>query len=272
MPLARARTGFRSQAYPVAVPWVSRSQSLSLGIERVRRRHHACLRGHDRLRCRKRSVSGARRPSVGLLIGDQDKGGLGRRGVQVPGGGMCLLGRCLVLSSLPEEVAFGTGEETAFRASKLQLTEMVPSGPLSGTRAPRTWGSRGHSELASCLGRWCRSALGTHKLALPSGLLILRVLSIVSSALGSSLRLGGADGGPGGLGRSPQDHLNLTAVERTLSPTWFPWNFPSLPLTASLPKCPCPSCHAFSPFPGGPSPLLCACSPSTPGAAPAYRK
>ena len=105
-----------------------------------------------RLRCRKCSVSGVQRPSVDLLIGDQDKGGLGRRGVQAPGGGMCPLGRCLVMSSLPEEVAFGTGEETAFGASKLQLTELVLSGPLSGTRAPRTWGSRGAFTAGFLLG------------------------------------------------------------------------------------------------------------------------
>lgn len=111
----------------------------------------------------------------------------------------------------------------------------------------------GHSELASCLGRWCRSALGTHTLALPSGLLILRVLSVISSALGSSRRLGGADGGPGGLGRSPQDHLNLTAVERTLPylvSMELPFRFPDCLLAqVSLPLLSC-----LFPFPGGTEP------------------
>ena len=45
--------------------------------------------------------------------------------MQALGGGMCPLGRHLAMSSLPEEVAFGTGEETVFRASKLQLTKSL---------------------------------------------------------------------------------------------------------------------------------------------------
>lgn len=166
----------------------------------------------------------------------------------------------------------GLGKRLCLGPRSCSLWRWCPLALCQVPGLPELGALGGHSELASCLGRWCRSALGTHTLALPSGLLILRALSVISSALRSSHRLGRADGGPGGLGRSPQDHLNLTTVERTLSPTWLPWNFPSLPLTAALPKCPCPSCHAFSPFLGGPSPLLCACSPSTAGAAPAYRK
>lgn len=56
--------------------------------------------------------------------------------MQALGGGMCLLGRRLAMSSLLEEVAFGTGEATAFRASKLQLREEPIGTPGDGALWP----------------------------------------------------------------------------------------------------------------------------------------
>ena len=179
---------------------------------------------------------------------------------------MCLLGRRLAMSSLLEEVAFGTGEATAFRASKLQLREEPIGTPGDGALWPSV-GYLGSQNLGFLGGtqNWLLAwggGVGVHPHACPSlRAPDSRVLSIISSALQSSRRLGGADGGPGGMRRSPQDHLNMTAVERTLSllvSTALP--FPSPDCLLAQVSLPLRSC--LSPFPGGTEPPSLCLQPS----------